>query len=193
MSNVTENIPNNNFQCSSVTKVNSLPENVANPGRMKNIKLQFNFVSYLPLFRQLKPYATLVLLMAFYYRVDSIFLRYLLPDGKEQAGIYAHGFRIIDFMSNYALIFSFILLPTFAQMLRKKEQIAPLLRMAVILLLIPSIAMLTGISFYREETFQLLYPGSTIVSANVFIILTISFIAICFSYTFGALLRPMVV
>lgn len=87
-------------------------------------KIKFNIVTYIPILKQLKPYATLVLLMAFYYRIDSVFLRYFLPEGKEQAGIFAHGFRILDFMANYALIFSFILLPTFAKMIRQKSEVS---------------------------------------------------------------------
>jgi O-antigen/teichoic acid export membrane protein len=156
--------------------------------KTRNFRVKLHIASYIPILRQLKPYAVLVLLMAIYYRVDSVFLRYLLPDGKEQAGIYAHGFRILDFMSNYALIFSFILLPTFAQMIRKNENIGSLLRLSVLSLLIPSSAILSGIAFYRHEIFQLLYPQSNLVSANVFLILTVSFMGICISYTFGALL-----
>ncbi len=150
--------------------------------------IKFDLNAYLPILRQLKPYAILVLLMAFYYRVDSIFLRYLLPDGKDQAGVYAHGFRIIDLMSNYALIFSFILLPTFAKNLKAKVDIAPLLRLSVTTLIIPSVAILIGAAFYRFDIFQLLYPESDNISANVFLILIISFFGVCISYTFGALL-----
>lgn len=154
----------------------------------EGIKLKVNLRDYIPILKQLKPYALLVLLMAFYYRVDSIFLRFLLPDGKEQAGIYAHGFRILDFMSNYALIFSFILLPTFAQGIKNKENISPLLRLAAISLMVPATSLLIGLSFYRMDVFQVLYPESSAYSANTFLILTMSFIGICFSYTFGALL-----
>ena len=156
--------------------------------KTSHFRLQFRLISYIPILKQLKPYAILVLLMAFYYRIDSVFLRYLLPDGKEQAGIYAHGFRILDFMSNYALIFAFILLPTFAQMIRKKETITPLLRLASLSLIIPCIALVTSIAFYRYDVFLFLYPDSGKVSADVFLVLTISFIGICISYTFGALL-----
>lgn len=151
-------------------------------------KLQWRITPYLPVVKQLLPYATLVLLMAFYYRVDSVFLRYLLPDGKEQAGIFAHAFRILDFMSNYALIFSFILLPTFAKMIREKTEVVSLLRMALLALCIPSLAFLAGILFYRHDVFMLLYHEHVHVSASVFSILIISYLGICVSYTFGALL-----
>jgi O-antigen/teichoic acid export membrane protein len=112
----------------------------------------------------------------------------LLPDGKEQAGIFAHGFRILDFMSNYALIFSFILLPLFSNMIRRKEEIAPLLRLASVVLIIPSLALLTGIAFYRYQIFGILYLTDIQLSANVFLVLIISYAGICISYTFGALL-----
>ncbi len=144
--------------------------------------------NYMPVIKKLRPYATLVLLMGFYYRIDSILLRFLLPDGKEQAGIFAHGFRILDFMSNYALIFSFILLPTFASLIRNKKDIAQLLRLASITLIIPSLAFLSAIIFYRYEVFELLYKDHIQLSANTFLILIISYLGMCFSYTYGALL-----
>ncbi len=152
------------------------------------IKLNLNWRSFKSIFRRLKLYALLVLLMAFYYRVDSIFLRFLLEDGKLQAGIYAHGFRILDFMSNYALIFSFILLPTFARMIRRKENTGSLLRFASLALFIPSISILSGVFYYRFEVFSLLYTEHVALSANVFGIMIISFLGIGVSYTFGALL-----
>lgn len=151
-------------------------------------RFSFSTSEYFTVIKKLLPYATLVLLMAFYYRIDSVFLRYLLPDGKIQAGIYAHGFRLLDFMSNYALIFSFILLPLFSKMINKKEEIHSLLRLAGIALIIPSFIFLSGIIFYRNEVFDLLYHSHTDLSAQVFLILIISYLGICFSYTFGALL-----
>lgn len=156
----------------------------------KTGKIKFNtrFISYIPVLKQLWPFALLALLMAFYYRIDSILLRFLLPNGKEQAGIYAHGFRILDFMSNYALIFSFILLPTFASKIRNNEKVIPLLRQAGIALIIPSSAALFGIFFYRFDVFNILYKEHGHLSANVFGVMNISFIGVCISYTFGALL-----
>ncbi len=152
------------------------------------VKLKTKRFTYLLILKSLKPYAILALLMAFYYRIDSVFLRYLIPDGKQQAGIYAHGFRIFDFLSNYAFIFSLILLPVFSTMIKRKENIVPLLRLSAIILIIPSSALLISIAYYRFDVFQLLYPGSGTLSANVFMILIISFIGMCVNYTFGALL-----
>jgi O-antigen/teichoic acid export membrane protein len=151
-------------------------------------KFKISVNEYLVVTKKLLPYASLVLLMSFYYRIDSVFLRYLLPDGKVQAGIYAHSFRLLDFMSNYALIFSFILLPLFAKMINQKEQIHSLLKLSALALIIPSLILLSGIVFYRIEIFNLLYRSHTNLSANTFLILIVSYLGVCFSYTFGALL-----
>ncbi len=148
----------------------------------------FSVKTYLPIFKRLWPFTLLTLLMAFYYRIDSIFLRLFLEDGAIQAGIYAHGFRILDFMSNYALIFAFILVPTFAKMIARKEQVSPLLKLASLALLIPSFAILSGVFFYRTDVFSILYKEHIELSANVFGIMIISFLGVCISYTFGALL-----
>lgn len=148
----------------------------------------FDIASYLPIFRRLWPFTLLTLLMAFYYRVDSILLRFMLEDGAEQAGIYAHGFRILDFMSNYALIFAFILLPTFSKMIQRNESVASLLKLASLALIVPSIALLTGVFFYREAVFSRLYNEHIELSSDVFGIMIISFIGVCISYTYGALL-----
>lgn len=150
--------------------------------------MHFSVRTYLPIFKRLWPFTLLTLLMAFYYRIDSIFLRFLLDDGAIQAGIYAHGFRILDFMSNYALIFSFILLPTFARMISRKENISSLLKLAGLALMVPAFAILTGVFFYRADVFSILYKEHIGLSANVFGIMIVSFFGICISYTFGALL-----
>lgn len=156
--------------------------------KVKPRLLHFSIKDYLPILKRLWPFTLLTLLMAFYYRIDSVFLRFLLDDGQVQAGIYAHGFRILDFMSNYALIFSFILLPTFAKMIARRENIAPLFKLSVLALVVPSISLLSGVFFYRAKVFEVLYSEHANISSDVFGIMIISFLAVCVNYTFGALL-----
>lgn len=157
--------------------------------QVKKLRLNFNFKFYIPIIRRLWPYALLVLLMALYYRIDSILLVQLLDNGKEQAGVFAHGFRILDYLSNYALLFPLILIPSFSRMIAEKTDIAPMLRMSILILLVPSLIFLISCIPYRVQIFTLLYPNQSILaSANIFTILIISFIGMCFTYTFGALL-----
>jgi O-antigen/teichoic acid export membrane protein len=149
---------------------------------------QIDLKQFGPIIKSLLPYATLVLLMAFYYRADSIFLGLLLPDGDEQAGIYAHGFRILDFMSNYALLFPILLIPLFSGSIHEKKKVDSLLELSSLLLIVPSFAVITPAVLYRRELFDVLYNEHIELSANAFAILTISFLGMCISYTFGALL-----
>jgi O-antigen/teichoic acid export membrane protein len=156
--------------------------------KSESFQFHFDLVKLMPVIQKLKPYALLVLLMAIYYRVDSVFLRVLLPDGEKQAGIYVHAFRILDFMSNYALLFPILLLPIFSKLLHMKERIDELLQLSVLLLIVPSVAVIVPSVIYRFELFDLLYNEHIAISSDVFAILTISYIGMCISYTFGALL-----
>jgi O-antigen/teichoic acid export membrane protein len=156
--------------------------------KVEFFKPQFNLSQILPTINNLKPYALLVLLMSIYYRSDSILLVKLLPDGNLQAGIYAHGFRILDFLSNYALLFPMLLLPIFSKTLHQKNKIDDLLKLSTLLLIVPSFSIIVPSIFYRYELFGLLYTEHITLSANAFVFLSISYFGICINYTFGALL-----
>lgn len=150
--------------------------------------LRFNLALYIPIIRQLLPYALLVLLQSVYYRIDTLFLEKLLPDGHQQVGIYAHAWRIIEFLANYALLFSMVLLPLFSRMIKLNERPISLLTLGVTVLLVPTSGLLLGCIAYRVSLFELLYHEHIGLSAMVFIVLCVSFLGMCISYTLGALL-----
>ncbi|HDP54584.1 MAG TPA: hypothetical protein ENN24_02735, partial [Bacteroidetes bacterium] len=60
--------------------------------RTKFFKPRFDRAFIVSIVRQSYPFAILVLLMSFYYRVDSVMLERMLPDGAVQSGIYAQAF-----------------------------------------------------------------------------------------------------
>ncbi len=126
--------------------------------------------------------------MGLYYRVDSLLLVKLLPDGDIQAGIYAHAFRILDFLSNYALLFPILLLPIFSRTIHQNQSINGLLSLSTLLLIVPSVSFIWPSVIYRKELFDLLYNEHIIISANTFAILTISYFGMCISYTYGAVM-----
>ena len=64
--------------------------------KTKHFRLNFQMKYFIAFIKQSFPYALLILLMAFYNRIDSVMLERMLPDGKEQAGIYAQAFRILE-------------------------------------------------------------------------------------------------
>lgn len=153
-----------------------------------SIDLRINLSRIFPIIKKLSPFALLILLMASYSRSDSILLGILLPDGNEQAGIFAHGFRIIDFMSNYALLFPILLIPIFSKHIFRKEKVDSLLQFSSLLLIIPSLAAIAPAIVYRHNLFDIFLKEHVVLSADVFSILTVSYLGMCISFTFGALL-----
>ncbi len=84
-------------------------------------KLVWNWHFFLVILKQSYPYALLILLMSFYYRIDAVMIERLLPDGAFQAGIYAQAFRLLDAANMFANLISVLLLPMFASMIRQKQ------------------------------------------------------------------------
>lgn len=136
--------------------------------------------------RKSLPFTLLVLLMGLYNRLEPIFLERLLPNGNEQAGLYVQGFRILEVLSNFALLFSALLLPLFSKMIRTRENILPLLRTAGSMLIIPALALTLHVFAFRHEWVQLFYHHPA--SGNVFGIIISGFPGICLTYIFGTLL-----
>jgi O-antigen/teichoic acid export membrane protein len=135
------------------------------------------------------PYAVLVLLMAFYNRLDSVMLKELLPGdlGKEQSGIYAKGFRLLDAANQIAYLFSVQLLPLFSRMIKQKENIENVVKLSFTLLLTPALIVTVSTIFYAEHFFDKIYTGDT-SGYLVFAVLMNCFTAISLSYIFGTLL-----
>ena len=88
------------------------------------------------------PYALITLLMASYYRIDSVLLERLLPRdiAATQAGIYATAFRLLDTLVMIAYLFSVILLPLFSKMLKQQENVVPVVRTSFSLLFLFSVS-----------------------------------------------------
>ena len=126
--------------------------------------------------------------MMFYYRVDSVMLERMLPNGKEQAGIYAQGFRILDALAMFAFLFAGLLLPMFAKMIQQKEPINKLTQFSFLLLIVPTIGIAFAGYFYRFELMDLLYHQHVEFSSNIFGVLMLCFLGISTSYIFGTLL-----
>lgn len=158
--------------------------------KAKSIGLKFSFKLhfFLVILRKSYPYALLILLMTSYTRIDSIMIERLLPDGDTQAGIYAHGYRILDASSQFALLFATLLLPMFAKMLINKENISKLVKVSFLLLVIPAVIISVNFSFFKNDIIYVLYNDHIEESAKVFEILILGFIPISVSYIFGTLL-----
>ena len=156
--------------------------------KAKYIKLKFDKKLLIVILKQTFPFALLVFFMSFYNRFDSVIIERLLENGKEQVGVYAQAFRLLDASTQFALLFAALLLPIFAKMLKKKEPINELVRFSYLLLLTPGIILVVVSVFYRVEIMDLLYKEHVENSSLIFAILISTFLPIATTYIFGTLL-----
>jgi O-antigen/teichoic acid export membrane protein len=128
--------------------------------------------------------------MSFYNRIDSVMLERLLPDpfGKEQAGIYAQAFRLLDAVSMFGVLFGGLLLPIFARMIKQKESIGPMVQLSYSLLIVPAIIIAISSIYYNHQIMAVLYKSNTAHSSEILGILMTGFIGIATTYIFGTLL-----
>jgi len=153
-----------------------------------------SFIGHLNLSRSLRilrlsyPFALLILLMSLFNRVDSVMLERLLENGKEEAGIYAQSFRIFDAASQFSLLFAMLLLPMFSRMLRLKQEVNELIRIALPLLMVAGLSVAISGNYYKQEIIDLLYTSHGLYSAKIFGILMIGFLFVSTSYIYGTLL-----
>jgi len=158
------------------------------PKNVYKFTLKIDIPFFAVVLRQSFPFALLILLMAFYNRVDSVMLERLLPDGVEQAGIYAQSFRILDALSMFAYLFAGILMPIFSKMIKEKKDITQMVRFSFLLMFVPSIILSASLSVYAKEIMGLLYSEHQEITSAVFRIIVLSFVPISFTYIFGSLL-----
>lgn len=154
------------------------------------IKLQFHKKFILVFLRKSYPYALLILLMSLYNRIDSVMLERMLPEpiGKEQAGIYAQAFRLLDAVAMFGALVGGLLLPIFARMIKQKEPVGQMVKLSFSLLIVPAIIISVACALYNSEIMTLLYKSNTRQSSELLGVLMIGFIGIASSYIFGTLL-----
>lgn len=157
-------------------------------GKTQFIKLKLSRAFAMMILKKSFPFAVLVLLMTFYNRLDTVMLERMLPDGAQQAGIYAQGYRILDATNMIAFLFAGLLLPIFSRMLKYKESVEALVKIAFILLITPAVVIAIGCFFYSRELMGLMYHEHIEESSIIFSMLMACFMAISTTYIFGTLL-----
>jgi O-antigen/teichoic acid export membrane protein len=156
--------------------------------RAGKLRLQMDLLGFKKILRQSFPFALLILLMTFYNRIDSVMLERILENGKEQAGIYAQSFRILDAASMFAFLFAGLLLPIFSRMIKKGQDVGGMVRLSFTLIIVPA-ATLAGLGlFYGFEILDWMYIEHVKASSRIFPLLMFGFMAISTTYIFGTLL-----
>jgi O-antigen/teichoic acid export membrane protein len=149
------------------------------------LRVDFSFLK--KIIKESFPFALIALLMTFYTRSDAIMLERLLTDGKEQAGIYASAYRLLDALNAVTLIFGTLLLPMFSRQIAAKESLKSLLSLSLTLVSFIGITAGFSVYAYRLEIIQLLYHDATSVWADILGILLLSYIPLSLMYVLGSL------
>jgi O-antigen/teichoic acid export membrane protein len=169
--------------------------------------LRFN-IAYL---KKCFPYALIGIFMLLYSFTDSVILERLR--GDEEAGIYAQSSRLLLALINFSYLFSVPLLPMFARMLAKKENVSELLQLSGSILILSSIFIALSCAFHAEDIINALYAkkeGLTLsdklllsfkgelinienskeiaLSSKVFVLTILSFIPMSAMYIYGTFL-----
>ena len=157
-------------------------------GKVGQVKVGIQRSFSLAILKQSAPYALLIFLMMMYNRIDAVMIERFAENGNIQAGIYAQGFRFLDAVNMFALLFAGILLPVFSRLIKQKGDVQEMLQLGYRLL--GGVSIVVGIScfFYKEFLIDLRYPDAHASSAVIFGFLILSFIPISLTYIFGTLL-----
>lgn len=163
--------------------------------------LNWNPAFFVAIMKQSLPYATLILLMGMYNRVDTVLIERILPqEGELQAGIYASAFRLLDVANNMSgYLFAVLLLPIFSKLIKEKKDLSQMVKLSFTLLFMLSVAVAAVSFFYSEALMRLLYSQHETETffaydwrmeqtASVFKMLMLVFVATSTTYVFGTLL-----
>ncbi|MBE0648718.1 MAG: oligosaccharide flippase family protein [Bacteroidales bacterium] len=153
-------------------------------------KLKWHWPFFLMIVKKSMPFALMVLLMTLYNRLDPVMLEGILGEslGNKQAGIYAHGYRLLDAATMISFLFSVLLIPIFSKMIKQKESVEEMLKLSYTLIITVATIVAVTSFFYSKEMMNLLYDADTTQSAPVFQLLMLGFVAISTTYIFGTLL-----
>jgi len=155
--------------------------------RIKEFKFDKNFS--IDAIKESLPYALLILLMIIYTRSDSVILERLHTNGSFEAGVYAQGFRLLDALYMFGMVFVMLLFPMFSRILKRStKEVVPLLQTSGNLLIGGCGVLVVSLCFNAESVLSWIYDSNIQESKASFIWLMLGFFAISINFIFGTLL-----
>lgn len=155
------------------------------------LTIRVNIPFVIMIIKKSLPYALLVLLMSFYNRLEPVLIERLLPEdiAASQAGVYAKAWRLFDAGNNISYLFSVILLPLFAAIIKEKEDLQGLVKQSFSIMLSMTCIIAVLCIFYSRYFMDIMYPEQNNTEAStILMILMGSFVSISVTYIFGTLL-----
>ncbi len=156
--------------------------------KLEKFDPKLNFQVLKKLLKESLPYALAVFLMTVYFRIDGVMIERMLPDGKEEAALYASAYRLLDTANIFGFLFAGLLLPMFTTLFRNKESIRSLLRLSFQLIWAGAVVLSISCFFYQKQIMVTLYDSGSRYSGQIFGVLILSFLALSGSYIYGTLL-----
>lgn len=152
--------------------------------------LQFRYDRNLvkQLWHKTYPYALLALIMMAYTKADVLLIKKMMPDGDNENGIYAQSIRLLDAANMFTALVSGLLLPMFASMIRQKQSLTPLVKLAMVVMMVPAIMGVVYCYVYGDKIMSLLYANHNAYNTIIFEICISAVIPYCIMYIFGTLL-----
>lgn len=155
---------------------------------LRSVSFGFDIEQIKSMFVKSAPYAILALLMMVYTRSDVLLIPKLFPTGDTENGIYAQSTRLLEAVNMLAVLVSGLLLPMFSNLLQSKDQLTPLVRLAMVFLWVPAIVGVVGCIYYADVLLPLLYHQFNGYHTRVFGWSFASVLPMCVMYVFGTLL-----
>lgn len=156
--------------------------------KLVKLSLNFDFRFTKELLFQSLPYASLVLLMAGYSRMDGIMLEQLLDDNALEAGIYARSFRLYDTVNNFTFLFAALLLPMFSRMIKAREAVMDLVSWSFRLISLGSLYVIVAVYFRGGDILQVFYTDVEEGFPSVLFLLMLAGFGLSLNYIYGTLL-----
>lgn len=163
------------------------------------LNFKINIPFFIVILKHSFPFALLVLLMSFYSRLEPILLERMLGDEGYQAGLYGRSYRLFDAANNLSALFGVILLPMFAAVIKRGDDLKGLLNLSAnIMIAIAGIGAVMCMCYSHEiieafygqqdyETYEA-FAYRVQTSSTVLSILMGSFFAMSMTYIYGTLL-----
>jgi len=134
------------------------------------------------------PFALVAFAMTLYWRIDSVMIERLLPDGARQAGIYAQAFRLFDAIAMIPVMFGGLLLPIMSKEIAAGNNITPLASMAGRMLLAPLGVGAVTLATFPGEILNLLYSSPAQGAVSAFTVLMLALLPVGVVYIFSTML-----
>jgi O-antigen/teichoic acid export membrane protein len=134
------------------------------------------------------PFALVAFAMTLYWRIDSVLIERLLPDGAMQAGIYAQAFRLFDAIAMFPVMFGGLLLPIMSKELAAGNNITQLASMAGRMLLAPLGIGAVTLATFPGEILDLLYHAPSPAAVSAFTVLMLTLVPVGAVFIFSTML-----